>query len=157
MRDAAGARRVATAGRRKVAARSGITGAATTHRATRGLHRGHSSIRPCRRRRATRGSRVATSLAAHPGAGQRVAVIDTGVARHRRLLHLVGGGDYVSTGDGTRDCDAHGTVVAGIIAGTADSSADGFSGVAPEATVISIRQSSAKFAAVTDRSGAAGR
>ncbi|VBA48036.1 type VII secretion-associated serine protease mycosin [Mycobacterium pseudokansasii] len=88
------------------------------------------------------------------GAGQRVAVIDTGVARHRRLLHLVGGGDYVSTGDGTRDCDAHGTVVAGIIAGTADSSADGFSGVAPEATVISIRQSSAKFAAVTDRSGA---
>lgn len=87
------------------------------------------------------------------GAGQRVAVIDTGVARHRRLPHLVGGGDYVSTGDGTRDCDAHGTLVAGIIAGAADSSAEGFSGVAPEATVISIRQSSAKFAPVADRSG----
>lgn len=87
------------------------------------------------------------------GAGQRVAVIDTGVARHRRLPHLVGGGDYVAAGDGTRDCDAHGTVVAGIIAAATDSGADGFSGVAPEVTVISIRQSSAKFAPVADRSG----
>lgn len=88
------------------------------------------------------------------GAGQRVAVIDTGVARHRRLPHLVGGGDYVSTGDGTLDCDAHGTVVAGIIAAAPDSSADGFSGIAPEATVISIRQSSTKFAPLADRAGA---
>ncbi|ORB94544.1 type VII secretion-associated serine protease mycosin, partial [Mycobacterium persicum] len=56
-------------------------------------------------------------------------------------------------GDGTRDCDAHGTVVAGIIAAATDSGADGFSGVAPEVTVISIRQSSAKFAPVADRSG----
>ena len=31
------------------------------------------------------------------GAGQTVAVIDTGVARHRLLPHLVPGGDYVST------------------------------------------------------------
>lgn len=36
------------------------------------------------------------------GAGQRVAVIDTGVARHRRLPKVVAGGDYVFTGDGTR-------------------------------------------------------
>lgn len=48
------------------------------------------------------------------GAGQRVAVIDTGVARHRRLPKVVAGGDYVFTGDGTADCDAHGTLVAGI-------------------------------------------
>ena len=88
------------------------------------------------------------------GAGQRVAVIDTGVSRHRRLLDVVPGGDYVSTGDGTQDCDAHGTLVAGIIAATPDSSADGFSGVAPEATVISIRQSSTKFAPAGDRSRA---
>lgn len=80
------------------------------------------------------------------GAGQRVAVIDTGISRHRRLPGVVPGGDYVSTGDGTQDCDAHGTLVAGIISATADSTADGFSGVAPEATLISIRQSSAKFA-----------
>ncbi|MCH9731301.1 MAG: type VII secretion-associated serine protease, partial [Actinomycetia bacterium] len=39
------------------------------------------------------------------GAGQTVAVIDTGVARHRRLPHLVAGGDYVSTQDGASDCD----------------------------------------------------
>ncbi|BBZ37618.1 type VII secretion-associated serine protease mycosin [Mycobacterium conspicuum] len=77
------------------------------------------------------------------GAGQRVAIIDTGVARHPRLPNLVPGGDYVSTGDGTQDCDAHGTVVAGILGG-----------VAPDVTLISIRQSSAKFAPA-DHSGPA--
>ncbi|MGO8769241.1 MAG: type VII secretion-associated serine protease mycosin [Mycobacterium sp.] len=86
------------------------------------------------------------------GAGQRVAVIDTGVSRHRRLPDVVPGGDYVSTGDGTQDCDAHGTLVAGIIAASADPHREGFSGVAPEATIISIRQSSAKFAPAGDRS-----
>ena len=55
-------------------------------------------------------------------------------------------GDYVFTGDGTQDCDAHGTLVAGIIAAAADSKSDTFSGVAPDVTLISIRQSSAKFA-----------
>lgn len=86
------------------------------------------------------------------GAGQRVAVIDTGVARHRRLPGVVPGGDYVSTGDGTQDCDAHGTLVAGIIAARPDPASDGFSGVAPEATVLSIRQSSGKFSPGGDRS-----
>ena len=75
------------------------------------------------------------------GAGQRVAVIDTGVSRHPRLPEVVPGGDYVFTGDGTQDCDAHGTLVAGIL-----------SGVAPEATLIGIRQSSAKFVPAGDRS-----
>jgi membrane-anchored mycosin MYCP len=81
------------------------------------------------------------------GAGQTVAVIDTGVARHRLLPHLIPGGDYVSSGDGTDDCDGHGTVVAGII-GAADTSTDGsgFSGVAPDATIVAVRQSSLKFA-----------
>jgi membrane-anchored mycosin MYCP len=81
------------------------------------------------------------------GAGQTVAVIDTGVARHRLLPHLVPGGDYVHQGDGTDDCDGHGTIVAGII-GAADDPTDGrgFSGVAPDATIIGIRQSSVKFA-----------
>ncbi|MGZ4528193.1 MAG: type VII secretion-associated serine protease mycosin [Mycobacterium sp.] len=82
------------------------------------------------------------------GAGQRVAVIDTGVSHHRLLPGVVPGGDYVSTGDGTQDCDAHGTLVAGIIAARAEA----LSGVAPEATLISIRQSSAKFAPASDRS-----
>ncbi|HKV17953.1 MAG TPA: type VII secretion-associated serine protease mycosin [Mycobacterium sp.] len=80
------------------------------------------------------------------GAGQTVAVIDTGVARHRLLPHLVPGGDYVNTGDGTDDCDGHGTVVAGIIGATDSAEGARFSGVAPEATIIGIRQSSVKFA-----------
>jgi membrane-anchored mycosin MYCP len=79
------------------------------------------------------------------GSGQTVAVIDTGAARHRLLPHLVGGGDYVTRGDGTRDCDGHGTIVAGLIGGAPDGL--GFSGIAPDATILSIRQSSTKFAA----------
>ena len=86
------------------------------------------------------------------GAGQRVAVIDTGVSPHRQLRNVVAGGDYVSRGDGNQDCDGHGTVVAGIIAARTNSAADHFSGVAPEATVISIRQSSTKFGPKTDSS-----
>lgn len=82
------------------------------------------------------------------GAGQRVAVIDTGVSPHRRLPGLLGGGDYVSTGDGTQDCDGHGTLVAGIIAAAPGSGDDRFSGIAPAATVIGIRQSSTKFGVV---------
>ncbi|MHA7651746.1 type VII secretion-associated serine protease mycosin [Mycobacterium sp. ML4] len=84
------------------------------------------------------------------GAGQRVAVIDTGVHRHPRLKELIGGGDYVATGDGTQDCDAHGTLVAGIIAATPGPK---FTGVAPDVTLISIRQSSSKFVASADPSG----
>ncbi|MHA3023477.1 type VII secretion-associated serine protease mycosin [Mycobacterium sp. BMJ-28] len=78
------------------------------------------------------------------GAGQTVAVIDTGVARHRLLPHLVPGGDFVATGDGTQDCDGHGTIVAGII-GAAPADESGFSGVAPEASILGIRQSSSRF------------
>jgi membrane-anchored mycosin MYCP len=79
------------------------------------------------------------------GAGQKVAVIDTGVNRHPRLGALEGGGDYVSGTDGLEDCDAHGTLVAGIIA-AAPSPDDAFSGVAPEATILSIRQNSGVYA-----------
>lgn len=85
------------------------------------------------------------------GAGQIVAVIDTGVARHRQLPHLVPGGDYVATGDGTGDCDGHGTIVAGII-GAAPDPVTGFGGIAPDAAILAIRQSSTKFRAT----GAAG-
>jgi membrane-anchored mycosin MYCP len=89
------------------------------------------------------------------GSGQRVAVIDTGVSTHQRLSRLMAGGDYVFTGDGTQDCDGHGTTVAGIIAATTDPNhRDGFSGVAPEADLISIRQSSTKFGPAGDPSAA---
>ncbi|WP_372489542.1 type VII secretion-associated serine protease mycosin [Candidatus Mycolicibacterium alkanivorans] len=87
------------------------------------------------------------------GAGQRVAVIDTGVQPHRRLPGVVAGGDYVSTGDGRQDCDGHGTIVAGIIAATPDpADRTGFSGVAPEATIIAIRQSSNTFGPLSEPS-----
>jgi membrane-anchored mycosin MYCP len=78
------------------------------------------------------------------GAGQKVAVIDTGVNRHPRLRALEAGGDYVSNSDGLQDCDAHGTLVAGIIAG-APSPDDSFAGVAPDAAILSIRQNSGVF------------
>ena len=87
------------------------------------------------------------------GAGQRVAVIDTGIAAHRRLSDVVAGGDYVSTGDGRQDCDGHGTVVAGIIAAAADpADPTGFTGIAPDVTLIAIRQSSNRFGPAADQS-----
>jgi membrane-anchored mycosin MYCP len=49
------------------------------------------------------------------GAGQKVAVIDTGVTPHPRFQHLIPGGDYIMSGDGLSDCDAHGTIVASMI------------------------------------------
>ena len=79
------------------------------------------------------------------GAGVTVAVLDTGVTPDSRLPRLVGGGDYLAPGgNGLSDCDAHGTLVAGII-GAASSSADGFTGVAPDAAILSIRTSSDAF------------
>jgi len=80
------------------------------------------------------------------GEGQRVAVIDTGVSKNPRLT-VVAGGDYVDkAGDGTTDCDAHGSVVASII-GAKPSAADrtGYAGVAPGAQILSIRQYSAHY------------
>lgn len=77
------------------------------------------------------------------GDGQLVAVIDTGVRRGPRLPNVDPGGDFVETTDGLTDCDGHGTLVAGIIAGQPGD--DGFSGVAPAARVLSIRTTSARF------------
>ncbi|OMC12263.1 type VII secretion-associated serine protease mycosin [Mycobacterium sp. SP-6446] len=78
------------------------------------------------------------------GEGQLVAVIDTGVRPGPRLPNVEPGGDYVETTDGLTDCDGHGTLVAGIIAGQ-PAGEDGFSGVAPAARVLSLRAMSAKF------------
>ncbi|OMC48895.1 type VII secretion-associated serine protease mycosin [Mycobacterium sp. IS-1264] len=78
------------------------------------------------------------------GEGQLVAVIDTGVRRGPRLPNVDPGGDYVETTDGLTDCDGHGTLVAGLIAGQPVAE-DGFSGVAPAARVLSLRAMSAKF------------
>ncbi|WP_280339151.1 type VII secretion-associated serine protease mycosin [Nocardia neocaledoniensis] len=79
------------------------------------------------------------------GAGQLVAVIDTGVTRNDRLPDMIAGGDFVAnSGDGADDCDAHGTFVAGLIAAT-KVDGQGFSGVAPEAQILTIRQTSKMY------------
>jgi len=77
------------------------------------------------------------------GAGQTVAVIDSGVHPGPLLPEVQPGGDYVESGDGLTDCDGHGTLVAGLIAGRPGP--DGFSGVAPEAGILAIRQTSERF------------
>jgi len=78
------------------------------------------------------------------GNGQTVAVIDSGVNRNERLPRLLGGGDYIGGSDGLSDCDHHGTLVAGIIA-SQPRPGDGFVGIAPDASIISIRQTSEVF------------
>lgn len=87
------------------------------------------------------------------GSGQVIAVIDTGVAPHARLPRLRGVGDLVGDGDGLEDCDGHGTLVAGLAAATPGP--DGFSGIAPEAEVVSVRQSSRVLTPVDDPQGPA--
>ena len=74
------------------------------------------------------------------GAGVRVAVIDTGVAHHPELDQLIPGRDFVDpdTPEPFFDCDSHGTVVAGIIGGTTR-------GIAPDAEILAIRQTTAHY------------
>ncbi|HEX4705652.1 MAG TPA: type VII secretion-associated serine protease mycosin [Pseudonocardiaceae bacterium] len=87
------------------------------------------------------------------GTGVTVAVIDTGVNKHPFLTdhnRLRGGGDYITpsaTSDGTIDCDGHGTLTAGIVAANTANTGLAFTGVAPAATVIAIRQTSTLFTA----------
>ena len=92
------------------------------------------------------GSALAARLrlpAAHAlatGRGQRLVVIDTGVAPHPRLAgRLSGLGDVLAGGDGLDDCDGHGTAVAGLI-GAAPDPGDGLVGVAPGARILALRQ-----------------
>lgn len=77
----------------------------------------------------------------------KVAVIDTGVRQHPYFKHeVLGEGDYVRKGgNGLEDCDGHGTEVAGIIAADTPDHI-GFIGVAPDAQIMSIRQSSQNYA-----------
>lgn len=79
------------------------------------------------------------------GSGVTVGVIDTGVNPSPRLPHVHPGGDYIAPeANGLSDCDSHGTVVASIIGGAA-AETDGLVGVAPDADIVSVRQSSEAF------------
>ena len=86
------------------------------------------------------------------GAGVTVALIDTGVTPSPRVP-AEAGGDFIMDGDGLSDCDAHGTLVASIIAGR-PSGTDGFVGVAPDARLISLRQSSGAYDPVDNNADA---
>lgn len=86
------------------------------------------------------------------GSGQTVAIIDSGVNANARLPHLRGGGDYIMNEDGLSDCDHHGTLIAGII-GAQPARNDNFVGVAPDAELISIRQTSGAFGPRDDNDG----
>ncbi|CAM5598228.1 type VII secretion-associated serine protease [Streptomyces avidinii] len=78
------------------------------------------------------------------GKSVRVAVIDTGVDRVNPQLSdaidIGAGQDLLDPkGDGTNDTVGHGTKVAGLIAARPQPGT-GFVGIAPEATIIAIRQ-----------------
>ncbi len=95
--------------------------------------------------RAARGLQLDAVHRLATGAGQRIAVVDTGVRPHPRLAgRLTGAGDYLQGRDGLDDCDGHGTAVAGLLAAAPDPD-DTFVGMAPGAQVLSIRQSSTLF------------
>ncbi|MEV6636909.1 type VII secretion-associated serine protease mycosin [Actinoplanes sp. NPDC051470] len=80
------------------------------------------------------------------GAGVTVAVVDTGIAANSPQLsgRVRHGFDLTADGGtrGDRDCFGHGTFIAGIIA-AAPAAGTGFSGVAPEATLLPVRVANA--------------
>ncbi|WP_431878345.1 type VII secretion-associated serine protease mycosin [Amycolatopsis sacchari] len=77
------------------------------------------------------------------GQGITVAVVDTGVDAHTPQLagRVLPGADVAGSGPADDDCYGHGTFVAGIIA-AAPAPGTGFTGVAPEATILPIRVTS---------------
>ncbi|WP_245180973.1 type VII secretion-associated serine protease mycosin [Streptomyces montanisoli] len=87
------------------------------------------------------------------GKGVRVAVIDTGVdnvnPQLKPAVDASAGKDYLGKTDGTKDEVGHGTKVAGIIAAR-PRAGTGFVGLAPEATIIPIRQNDEKNSGKSD-------
>lgn len=84
------------------------------------------------------------------GSGVTVAVIDTGVNSSPRVPTEPGGDFVDQDGNGMSDCDAHGTLTASLIAGR-PAPTDAFIGVAPDARILSLRQTSDSFQPVGTR------
>lgn len=85
------------------------------------------------------------------GGGVKVAVIDTGVTPHPRLPHLTAGGDYVMAGgDGLSDCDAHGTMVASMIAAAPATGAAAAEAAGAQAAARSHQRAAAATSAAAD-------
>ncbi|GAA2320334.1 hypothetical protein GCM10010149_86530 [Nonomuraea roseoviolacea subsp. roseoviolacea] len=81
------------------------------------------------------------------GAGVTVAIIDSGVDYRHPQLRVSKFIDVTHTG--YRDCVGHGTAIAGIVGGRYVTGVP-FHGVAPEAQIISIKQSNSKEGDVRD-------
>ncbi|MEV6151142.1 S8 family serine peptidase [Nonomuraea sp. NPDC052129] len=81
------------------------------------------------------------------GAGVKVAVVDSGVDYQHPQIQISKFIDITHTG--YRDCVGHGTAVAGIIAGRYLAGVP-FHGVAPEAQLISVKQSNNEVGEVAD-------
>jgi serine protease AprX len=74
------------------------------------------------------------------GAGVGVAVVDTGIADVPDLHgRLVGGIDFTAEANPFQDSFGHGTFVAGLIAGNGASSGGQYTGMAPQANLISLK------------------
>jgi membrane-anchored mycosin MYCP len=75
------------------------------------------------------------------GGGVTVAVVDSGVDANQPYLagHVLPGIDLVNGGTADDDCAGHGTLVAGLIASQPRPGV-GFAGVAPDATILPVRQ-----------------
>ena len=89
-----------------------------------------------------------TWSAANGGSGVSVAVLDTGVSPVNDLSgRVMNGPDLSGEGKNTVDSYGHGTVMAGIIGGSgADSQPTPRTGVAPGATIISVKVAGANGA-----------
>ncbi len=84
----------------------------------------------------------------YTGAGQTVALIDTGVAEHADLTgRVVHGPDFSGEGH-PGDSYGHGTVMAGVIAGDGTASNGQYMGIAPDAQILSVKAAGAN--GVTD-------
>jgi type VII secretion-associated serine protease mycosin len=82
---------------------------------------------------------IKTAWRLSTGAGVRVAIIDSGLdTKHPQLRRFATFIDFTETGH--TDCVGHGTAVTGIIAGRVYPGVT-FHGVAPQATVIELKQS----------------
>jgi subtilisin family serine protease len=89
------------------------------------------------------GNGINNNLYAYTGAGVTVAVIDSGVTQYQhpdlgdaRVLAFV---DFVNQQVGKYDDNGHGTHVTGLVAGTGKLSAKKYAGIAPGASIVSLK------------------
>jgi subtilisin family serine protease len=69
------------------------------------------------------------------GAGIKVAIVSSGIAKHQDLTAKLDAGFDVGGGDPTKDSDGRGTHLAGIV-GAATNNSEGIAGVAPDARLL---------------------